>query len=243
MIRRTFDATLLNEIANHPEVRPHIGGAGVIDLTTIVGDPQNVAVMGEHGGWIYHGLQPGVYELHTLFLPEGRGRSFFAGAREVLRYMFVRTDALEILTKCPDTNAGARMAAGMMGFKERFRREDAWAPGVGISYQALTIDGWAMRDPEALRAGQAFHNSLEAAKAASGSTIAPHPDDAAHDRAVGTAWLMAQAGNVGKGVAWYNRWAVFAGYAQIHALALNVVDIGDAIVELKDGQTDVLLCR
>ena len=245
MIRRTMDATFLNSVANHPDTRPWLGGAPemAVDLTLLAQNPDNVFLEALGGGWWLQKLEPGTYELHSLFMPEGRGKSFFTGMKELFRYMFTRTDAVEILTKCPDNNGGARAAAGIVGFKERFRREDAWSPGVGISYRAFTVDDWMVRDKVALEAGRAFHAALEWAKSNAGSAIPSHPDDEANDRAAGAAWLMIDAGQTAKGVAIYNRWAVFAGYATILGVGPGIVDIRDAIVQVEGGETKVLLCR
>lgn len=239
-IKRTMDAAFLNEIANHPEVRPFLGGEGPLDLTDECSNPENIAIVWERGGWLLQKLMPGMYELHTLTLPAGRGREYFATAKAALRYVFTTSDALEIVTKCPDDNGGARMAASLVGFRERFRRVDAWAPGVGISYQALTVDDWFVRDRECLAAGRRFHEELEAA---ADGAFPPHPEDEAHDRAVGAAFLMIEAGQTGKGVGFYNRWAVLAGYLGISATAQNVVDIQTAIVEVHQGQMRVLKVR
>ncbi len=178
-----------------------------------------------------------------MFLKEGRGRPFYAAAREMFRFMFTKTECLELLTRCPDDNPGARMAAAQVGFKERFRREDAWAPGVGVSYQAFTIDQWFTRDPEALKAGKAFHDALQAAKDAAGVNVPQHPDDEAHDRAAGAAWLIVNAGQTMKGVGFYNRFATVAGYQPITAVGHQTVDIAEAVVEIRDGATHVLTLR
>lgn len=244
MITRTMDATFLNGVANHPQVRPFIGGGEhELDLTGLCCNPANIVLVTEAGGWVLQARLPGVYELHTMFLPEGRGSAYFAAAREALNYVFTRTDALEILTRCPDDNGPARMAASMMGFRERFRREGVWHTGAGVSFQALTLHEWVMRDRDALKAGRDFHEALEAAKRAQGSTLPDHPDDEAHDRAAGAAYLMIQRGQTAKAVGWYNLWAIFAGYVTIEALSPTVVDIRDAIVEVRDGRMGVLRCQ
>lgn len=243
MFRRTMDATFLNEVANRPDVRPFLGGGdGDLDLTAICQNTDNVVLEAPgKGGWLLQPILPGVYELHTIFLPEARGREYFAIAKAAMTYLFTHTDAVEIVTKCPDDNGGARMAASLMGFRERFRREEAWTPGVGISFQVLSMDDWVARSKECLLAGQAFHRALDKARGDAG--VEAHPDDAAHDRAAGAAYLMIQAANTGKGVAFYNRFAVFAGYATIAALSQNVVDIRDAVVEVYEGEMRVLTVR
>lgn len=237
-LQRTMDATFLNSVANREDVRPFLGGEGEIDLGPLLLNPANVCLVEpDAGGWLLQAVLPGVYELHTAFLPEARGASYFNVAREALRWVFTATDALELWTKCPDDNGGARFAAARMGFRERFRREDAWQPGVGISYQALTVDDWVARDRRVISEGEAFHRRLEEAKVAAGITLPPHPADAAHDRAVGAACLMIKGGQLGKAVGVYGRWARFAGYQPIEAVGNGVLDIGDAIVEVTEDAT------
>lgn len=243
MIRRTMDAKAINALVNDPTIRPYVGGEGELDLTDVVHNPANYVLEAEGGAWILGLLMPGTYELHTCFRPEGRGKGYFAAAREALRYMFAETECLEIVTKCPDDNPGARMAANLMGFHERFRREDAWAPGVGISYQFFTADDWFIRDKECLSAGKRFHEILEVAKPAE-SELPDHPEDETHDRAAGAAYLMISGGQHQKGVSWYNRWAVFAGYPPIFQVGPSTFDIGSGvIVQARGAEMDVLRAR
>jgi hypothetical protein len=193
--------------------------------------------------------EPGTYELHTLFQPEGRGRACLRAWREAERFMFAATDAREIVTRVPAHNEIAAFAARLCGFRERFRRKDAFRTAaselVEVSYQGRTLDDWWPRDPEALAAGQVFHAQLEAAKARADSALARHDEDEAHDRAVGAACLMIAASNPRKGVWAYNRWAALAGYQTIVLLneAPIVVDVRDAIVGVKNGAMEVLSCR
>jgi len=238
MICRTLDPTFLNSVANHPEVRPWLGGEGELDLAGLLGNVQNYGIEADGGGWLLQHLAPGEYELHTLFLPEARGMSYFRQAREALRWVFTRSDCTEILTKCPDDNPPARMAAVKCGFRERFHRENAWKDGVGIGFYALTIDDWFVRDAEALKAGRWFHHKLE--------TEIGHPnhaDDDLHDRAVGAAVLMIKAGMIGKGVACYNRWARFAGFTPIIQIGPHTLDIQTHVLEVENGDFAVLLAR
>lgn len=76
MIRRTFDAARINELVNHPSVRPHIGGdpEQPLDLSAAVSDRTNVFLLGEHGGFACCWTAPRTYEIHTFVLPDGRGR-------------------------------------------------------------------------------------------------------------------------------------------------------------------------
>lgn len=75
MIGRTFDVARMNHLVNHPTIRPHVGGdpGQPIDLSEAVADRANVFLDGEHGGFCCSWSAPGVFEVHTFILPEGRG--------------------------------------------------------------------------------------------------------------------------------------------------------------------------
>jgi hypothetical protein len=254
MLKRTLDAAHLNAVANHPAVRPWIGGEGPLDLTAVIADPRNIALEGEPGGWVFARHEPGTYEVHTLWRPEGRGSGQLRAFREALRYLFTATDAREIVTRIPVDNEGAMYGASLSGFRQRFRRERAFRQSRGeggagepvdVSYQALTIDDWAARDAEALNAGEVFHAQLQAAKARGDGAWPEHPEDLAHDRAAGAACLIIAAGNLGKGIWFYNRWAALAGYPPIRlvAEAPPLIDVGmGVIVTVNRGEMEVVKC-
>lgn len=248
-LRRSLDASKFNEIANHPDVRPWLGGQGPLDVAPIVLSTSNVSLLSDGGGFICHNIGDGRYEVHSLFLPDARGEGAIEAMREGLRYLFCATDCVEIVTKCPDGNRAALGLARAAGFQEIFRREHAWIGEdglAGVSYQSISFDRWLSRDPEVERKGAWFHDKLERAKHETGSDRVIHEDEACHDRAVGAAVLMVLSGNPRKAVWSYNRWAVFAGYAPISLLSETpiVVDVVDAIVApTPEGDMEVLLCR
>lgn len=248
MIRRTLNPGFLNYVINHPDVRPMLGGEGALDLTDYIADPANIALEAEYGGWLLVRQEPGVYQLHTQFLKAGRGRAYFEAAREALRYVFGSTDAVELTTRVPLVNRGAHVAAKVAGFEERFVRKNAivldGAPS-DVSFQALTLEHWMATDETLPDLGRWFHDRLEAAKREAGSVLETHPDDDAHDRAVGAAVLMMRAGNTVKAAWAYNRWASLAGYQTIEVLSLcpAVIDVRDAVIEVRQGEMEVLLCR
>ena len=73
---RVHDVGRINEILNHPRVRPWVAdaGEGAIDLAAQA-ESENVAiVLGEHGGFVVWNYGGGCWEVHTQVLPEGRGR-------------------------------------------------------------------------------------------------------------------------------------------------------------------------
>lgn len=244
-LRRTLDATFLNRVANDPSVRPHVGGVGELDLREQVARLANHALTNASGGFLFEYHEPGRYELHTLFLPAGRGASVLRAAAEAFRYMFTRTDCVEIVTKVPASNAPADFMARRAGLQPIFQREAAWADGSTVTFFALSLDGWQARDPELVKAGRAFHDMLDDAKREAGSDHPSHPEDEAHNRAVGAASLMAQAGQHRKAVWSYNRWARFAGYQAIELLSdlPPVIDVRDAIITVAAGGLEVVQCR
>lgn len=248
-LKRSMEPAPFNAIANHTEVRPWLGGGdGELDLSAIVCNPANVCFLSEAGGFIAQKLMDARYEVHSLFLPQGRGGFALECAREGMAFMFCATDCAELVTKCPDGNRAALGLARAGGFQEQFRRERCWAFNgdmVGVSHQALSLSRWITRDDECLARGHWFHEKLTAAKRAAGSDLPVHDDDDAHDRFVGASVRMVIAGSPRKAVWSYNRWAVFAGYAPISLLseAPPVIDVVDAVVAPRGDDMEVLLCR
>lgn len=244
-MQRSMDARHLNAVANDPAVRPWLGGAGDIDLAQLLVDPANIALQNEHGGFLFCHLGDGRYELHTLFGRSGRGRAVLEASAFATRYMFTATDCVEIVTKCPEPNRAADFMARRAGYRPLFERLGAWEDGSAIRYFWLTFEDWRGQDPTLAEEGHAFHEIIERAKRDAGSALPIHPDDEAHDRAAGAACLMFKAGQTRKAVTTYNRWASLAGYAPVSLLseAPPMIDIQDAVLGLRAGKLEVLLCR
>lgn len=249
-LRRTMDARLLNAVANSPEVRPWVGGGTEpLDLTQLIGNPNNFAFQFEHGGFLVTKLDGGTYECHSLVMPEGRGSPALEAIREGLRFMFSATDALEIVTKVPAGNGAALGMARSAGFSKIFEREKAWdnpdGTKVGCDYFSLTFNKWRQRDQVVAERGVWFHERLESEIAKAGATVPLHDEDIAHNRAVGAAVLMFLAANPLKAVALYNRWAAFAGYQTIRLVSVTppVVDMGDVVFAVRNGDMEMLRCR
>jgi hypothetical protein len=236
VIKRTLDGSFLNEVANHPEVRPWLLGDGPLDVGPAVSDPANITLVTEHGGWVLHNLGGGVYEVHSLFLPEGRGRAVRVALTEALDYVFSHTDCIRITTRLPKGNVRARALAKMAGFRP-------WFVSQGDERARIEIEDWAQSSEACRVAGHWFHERLEAAKVDAGSALVVHDDDDAHDHAVGAAVLMCRAANPVKAVAIYNAWAQAAGYALISLVSSHpmVIDVVDAVLEGPDMK--VLKCR
>lgn len=238
-VRRTFSAAFLNAVANDAEVRPHLSGSGEVDLTRLVANPENVAlVVDGSGGFVLQRLGEGLYEAHSLFLPGHHGRTAMDAMVEGVRYMFAATDCVEIVSRVPDHNHAARGLAREAGLREVFRLEHDPRSGWPVSVQQIDLDRWRARDSACARAGVALHDMLKEAGRHDG-----HAEDEAHDRAAGAAVLMCQAGQPAKAAWTYNRWAMIAGYGPIAVLNASplVVDIGTARVAMfGDGRMEVM---
>ncbi|MFP5328865.1 MAG: hypothetical protein ACLGHC_01840 [Alphaproteobacteria bacterium] len=246
-LRRTFDPTLLNEVVNHPDVRPFMApGDDPIDLAPLVSNPANFALVTEGGGFLLHCHEPGIYEVHSQFLPEHRFRTRDA-MRAGFDYMFTRTDCERVVTQVPDNNGPAASLAKAAGFRPMFRREKGLLGST--EYMGLSVEDWAQANADLEADGDWFHEQCEAAVKAVRPDIPDHPHDPAHDRAVGAAVRMIRAGNTVKGVAFYNRWARLAGYTPIRLLSLNppTLDMSEDglafIVQVSNGTMEILQCQ
>lgn len=82
------DAAFVNHFANHPEIRPGVGGVahGEIDLSSAVREP-NVFLFGEHGGICWLWSAPDTFEAHTMITKAGRGGWALDAAKQAIRHM------------------------------------------------------------------------------------------------------------------------------------------------------------
>lgn len=243
-VRRTLDPTFFNYVVNHPEVRPHVGpNDGPLDVSDVVTNPANVCLRNEHGGFLCEGYGNGTYEVHSQFLPEGRGGPSLQAAMDTERYLFTNTDCHQILGKFPKSNEAIIKFGTKAGYRPLFERDcEVFGPTI---YMAINIEHWAANDQWLDEKGEWFHDRLEAAKIAAGSVLPIHPEDPAHNRAVGAVVHMCFAGNAVKAVNFYNQWARLAGYMPVQLVSLNpiVIDLHDAVIEVGNQDMEILLCR
>lgn len=118
-LRRTFDPAFLNQVVNHADVRPWLGQdrASPISMDALVANFENIALVNEFGGFVFVKLGRGIYEVHTQFLPSGRGENAVMAARQAARYMFKDASASVLLTDVPEDNHGAMRLALATGFE------------------------------------------------------------------------------------------------------------------------------
>lgn len=206
------DATRANEILNHPEVYSWCKGRyeGRLDIGKVMALPGNLVLLGEHGGAWFSKMQGGLYEAHVMVLPEGRGAWAARMCEAMKRWMFFRTDALEIVARVPHRNLAARAMARMVGGVFEFTHDEELplhGELVPVDIYRLLIWDWLKVAPHLEARGQWFHDLLKFKYLASGRPDPSHEDDATHNRYVGAAAEMMLGGQVYKAQAFYNRWA------------------------------------
>jgi hypothetical protein len=244
---RAFEAARINEIINDPNVHPFIAerGTGPLDMAPLLEDRRNVLLMEERqrGGILFHWLDGGLYEAHTSFLPQARGPTALNFARDAISWMMTHTDCIELVTKVPVFNGAAVAFAVAAGMISDFERPDAWNGPDGVCYvryYSLSYQGWMAHAPGNGECGSSLHKILERA----GSHV-DHGIDLAHECHVGASILTAQAGQLDKAVVFYNRWARRAGYAPVRIVAKDppIIDIGNALILIGQGDVEVLKCQ
>lgn len=243
---RTFDATLLNTIANRDDVRFRLGwGSEKLDLSPIVKNPRNYAFQNDLGGFVCINTFGQTYEVHTIFTPERKGvESVVDLMFRAEFFMFTKTDCVELTSKVPEDNAGAERLANRFGFLN-IGTQLNWDAGRSATLKRKTLEDWAKNAPESYIAGRNFHDTLEAAKLHTGATVPAHAEDNLHDAIVGASVLMVQGGQVRKGIGFYNYWASLSGYGQVNLVSETppVIEMSDAVIGLEDGKLEVYLCR
>lgn len=125
MLARQDSASRLTELANDPSIYHWIKGplTGHFDTSSIV-NPANVVLLGEHGGFVFLGMGGGIYDAHSLILPDGRGAWALEAAHEALDKIF--ESASEVTMMVPRGNIAVRALVRRLGAKFRERRENGW---------------------------------------------------------------------------------------------------------------------
>lgn len=205
--------------------------------------------MFDGGGIVFVWHEPGVYEVHTNFLPSRRGRFAVSASLAAYRWMFTRTDCMILQTRVPAFNAAAERFCALVGATREFERKAVWPTKdgpVGMSFWTLRYEDWLRQTPSIARSGEEFHGKLSEEFARHGVDDPHHADEFCHDLNVGAAAEMIYGGQPIKAAILYNRWAKFAGYGSISIITTNppiVVDIGDAVLQVADGTFKVVKCR
>lgn len=224
ILDRDFTAKRINEIINHPEVRPWVAESekGVLDMTKNIENKNNILLLGEYGGCFFIKIAAGVYEVHTQVLPEGRGDWAFNAVKNAAKWMFTRTDAYEIVTRIPQTHTGAKKLAISVGMKFEFTADRKCLFREQLSVMdiySFRIQDWLPSAESFSEKGQGFHEFMEKQADKYGITKDPHGPMPNHNQFLGVCLEMGQHGQTRKGVFIYNRWAVIARHEQIELVS------------------------
>lgn len=135
-MKRAVDPAFLESIANHPSVRPYLGGDGKSEFRTEDTWAQTIALEWPEGGLVFLRHAPGLYSGHFVFLPHTPD---VAGkCREALDYMFTQTDAERIFGTTPLPFKHAIRTAKRAGFRHTHTAN-------GLSHCELTRQQWLER--------------------------------------------------------------------------------------------------
>ena len=247
-VERRFDAEFVNRVANHPDVDRWVRGylIGKLDFSAAAADPRNVFLTGEHGAMIFQRHQPGLYEAHTMVLPEGRGRWTLRFVRACLFWMFTRTDAMEIMTRVPRGNlASLALVRAIHGVYE-FTNRRGWVidgDPVPAEIYSMHVQSW-IRDADGLRErGRWFHAKIETELARFGKAEINPPDDA-RDRNVGAVVEMIFGGQPHKGLIFYNRFAALNDLAPATLIGMKPlsIDAGFGTIIVRDNDFWLASC-
>lgn len=249
-VTRIFDAAIINEVCNHPKVRPWLGGHAdqPLDLTALIQSPSNLFLSHDWFYAIFIAVQPGIYEVHTQISPDHPPADVVASANALLHHIFTQTNCIEVMTRVPDINTQALKLVKATGFNFQFRVTRGWQNGDEVEacdIHSIDLATWMARAPNLIEAGEEFHRQVDEACDVAGMARSEHPDDANHNRFAGAAFEMIKGGQVGKGVLMYNRWAAMGGYRPIAPISLSplVVHIGDMALRVHDDKLEVLKCQ
>jgi hypothetical protein len=77
-------------VCDHPDVKPHVTLGHDLDLAEVVMAESVVPLAADHGGFLFIRLDGlgRVYELHTMFTPQGWGREVATAAKAAFERMF-----------------------------------------------------------------------------------------------------------------------------------------------------------
>jgi hypothetical protein len=134
----------LQSVIDHPKVFPWVAPDGVKDLPLSAVFADGVGLEFETGGFFFHRLGDGVYEVHTLFLPSTKNA--LECCQAAAHFMFCATDCNRIVTKVPEDNVPAWRLTEKMGFRFDYLQEAKFLRGGSlhdVKHYSLVMDDWA----------------------------------------------------------------------------------------------------
>ena len=242
-IAREFTAEHINSVLNNPEVRPWVSEVpdGPLDLTKGVDNHDNVLLMGEFGGCFAIKVLPGVYEIHTQILPEGRGAWAFEAVARMTDWIYTHTDAYELYTRIPKSHDGAKILAMKMGMRFDYTADTpVMFKGelTPVDIYSFRIQDWMSKVVHFKERGAWFHKIIGEQITSVGRTRPAHGVLENHNQYVGACLEMVINGQLLKGVTLYNRWAYTARHTQIEITSYSppTIKFDVGFIELINGE-------
>lgn len=139
MLERTFDIEHITRVLTDPSVIDHVNlGMEMPDVTEFVQNDMNVCLFNEHGGFLCFQFVPGWFDIHTAFLPEGRGRKAVEAAAWAAQKLFTDYGAKCLVTFVPDNNRAAYQLARLTGFSDDYQSEVFGVSGMTMKMEKPT---------------------------------------------------------------------------------------------------------
>jgi hypothetical protein len=118
VLERSFQSSLVNDLVNRPDIRPFVGGdtSKPLDLSQAIEDENNIALLGDFGGFVMIWCAPGTYEVHTMITEDGRGEWALDAARTGIAILADAYGARHLWTRVKPEARNVRtftIAAGM----------------------------------------------------------------------------------------------------------------------------------
>lgn len=218
LLKFSENCDFLNGIANHPDIFPKIAlkGQSTIDLSPIWRDC--IGMECAEGGFVFHFIGDGMYEVHTLM---HSGSHVLSCAKEAMWRIFCATDCTELVSRVPAANRAANLLARKAGLKHRYKIPWGWNglhSRSDCDHFGITLWDWIIGNDYLKKIGDSFHERLEAVIGE-----LSHPHDEAHNAFVGFVNSCLLFKNTAKGVFQYNKWAIVSGYEPINFDGENIL--------------------
>ena len=232
-IDRQLSAAAVNEMWNHPAVRPTIGAGAIgptarLDWSKPVANPNNVFLIGDRGAISFVRAVDGMFETHLGVLPEGRGEWARLFVQAACHWMFTRSIAIELFAYCPHANPFVAKMARRLGWTYELTRPDGFANPDGsrgpVDVYQIGLLSWSRSAPGLVERGRWFFSRLTAEYRRFNVAAAPPRVDEDHLRMVGLFVELLLGDNVGAAMTLFNkRFALFSGWKPIELVAVEPV--------------------
>lgn len=196
-------------------------------VEAIIAEPTNAVLVGDRGYMVFIPIE-GV-NLFAAHMRYGGEESAWAVlfARACFHWMFTFSGAVEIVYRCPEGENHDRDVAVCEAIGADYEGE--FHGGGAADVYTVKILDWIRTAPGLVERGRWFHEKLKAEYARLGKTAMPVRNDDLHNRHMGACAEIMFAGNVGKALLCYNRFARIN-----HSSEIKVVTHSPLMVDVRD---------